>query len=52
MVAIGSVEVVQLHLDIAGDVDGELERLVGCGGHLELVIGRRVHMQLVGRRRW
>src|ERR1700722_4347666 len=44
----GAVEMVQLDLDAARNVNAELEYLIGRGGHLELVIRHRVHVQLVG----
>ena len=44
-----AVQVVQFHLDIAGDVDFELKRLVGrCGRDGDPVVAHRVHVQLVG----
>ena len=44
----GAVEMVQLDVDAAWNLNAELECLIGRCGHLELVIGHRVHVQLVG----
>jgi hypothetical protein len=41
------VQVVQLHGDATGNVDGEFEALVWGGGHVKDVFGDGVHVQAV-----
>ncbi len=48
MVAMVRLQLMQFDVDIAGDVNAELEWLVGRGGDLELVIWHRMHVKLVG----